>query len=54
MLWREPAKERAYLDAECTEHEVEQEAAWCQEAMSTVLKATAKMIRICAKSKKWW
>jgi len=53
-LWRELAKERAQLDAECTEDEVEQEAAWCQEAMSSVLDATAKKIKICASSKKWW
>jgi len=33
---------------------VEQEAAWCQEAMSSVLDATANKIRICARSKRWW
>ena len=51
-LWRELAKERAQLDAECTADEVEQEAAWCQEAMSSVLDATGKKIRICARSKR--
>jgi len=50
----ELAKERAHLDAECTEGELEQEAAWCQEAMSSVLNATAKMMSICAKSKRRW
>jgi len=53
-LWMELAKERAHLDAECTADEVEQEAAWSQEAMGNVLDATAKKIRICAKSKRWW
>jgi hypothetical protein len=53
-LWRELAKERAHLDAECTADEVEHEAAWCQEAMCSVFNATAKMIRICARSKRWW
>jgi len=53
-LWRELAKERAHLDAECTEDEMEQEAAWCQEAISSVLNTTAKKIRICARSKRWW
>jgi len=53
-LWMELAKERAHLDAECTADEVEQEAAWCQEAMGNILDATAKNIRICAKSKRWW
>jgi len=53
-LWTELARERAHLDAECTEDEAEQGAAWCQEAMSIVLDATAKKIRICAKSKRWW
>jgi len=53
-LWRELVKERAHLDAECTEDEVEHEAAWCQEAMSSVLNATAKKIRIWARSKRWW
>jgi len=48
------AKERAQLDAECTEDEVEQEAAWCQEAMSSILDAKAKKTRICAISKRWW
>jgi len=53
-LWREFAKERAHLDAECTEDEVEHEAAWCQEAMSSVVNATAKKIRICARSMGRW
>jgi hypothetical protein len=53
-LWMELAKESAHLDAECTADEVEQEAAWCQEAMGNVLDATAKKIRICGKLKKWW
>jgi len=46
MLWMELAKERAQLHAECTEDEVEQEAAWCQEAMRSILDATAKKIRM--------
>jgi len=53
-LWMELAKERAQLDAECTADEGEQEAAWCQEAMGNVLNTTAKKIRICARSKRWW
>jgi len=53
-LWMELEKERAHLSAECTEDEVEQEAAWCQEAMSSILNSTAMKIRICAKSKRWW
>jgi hypothetical protein len=53
-LWMELAKERAQLDEECTEDEVEQGAAWYQEAMSSVLDATAKKIRICTRSKWWW
>jgi len=53
-LWAELAKERAQLDAECTVDEVEQESAWFQEAMSSVLDATAEKIRICARSKRWW
>jgi hypothetical protein len=40
--------------ADCTADEVEHEAAWCQEAMSSVLNTTAKKIRICARSKRWW
>jgi len=52
-LWMEVTKERAHLDVECTAVEVEQEAAWCQEAMGIVLNTTAKRIRICAKSKMW-
>ena len=53
-LWRESAKERAPLGAECTADEVEHEAAWCQEPMSSVLNTKAKKIRICAISKRWW
>jgi len=52
--WLDLAKERAHLDAECTEDEAEQEATRCQEAMSSVLNATAKKIRICARLKRWW
>jgi len=50
-LWVELAKERAELDAECTVDEVEQEVIWCQEAMRSVLDATAKKIRICTRSR---
>ena len=53
-LWTELVKERAHLDADRSADEVEQEAAWCQEAMSKVLDATAKSIRICTQSKRWW
>jgi len=53
-LWMELAKERIPLDAQCTEDEVKQEAAWCQEAMSSVLDTTVKKIRICDRSKRWW
>jgi hypothetical protein len=52
-ILRELAKTRAHLDAECTADEVEYEAAWCQEAMSSILNATAVKIRICARSKRW-
>jgi hypothetical protein len=52
-LWTEQASERAHLDAECTEHKVEQQAAWCQQAMNIVLETTGKKISICAKSKRW-
>jgi len=53
-LWTELAQERAHLDAECTADKVEQEAAWCQEAMGNVLDTTAKIIRICARSQQVW
>jgi len=53
-LWTELAEERAHLDAECTADKVEQEAAWCQEVTGNVLEATAKKIRICTRSKRWW
>ena len=53
-LWTEIAKEGTNLDAECTADEVEQEAAWCQKAMGNVLDATAKIIWICARSKRCW
>ena len=53
MPWIELAKETAHLDAACTADEVEQGAAWCQEAMGNVLHTTAKKIMICAKSRRW-
>ena len=53
-LWMELAKETAHLDAACTADEVEQGAAWCQEAMGNILHTTAKKIMICAKSRRWW
>ena len=52
-LWMQLAKERDQLDAECTEDDMEQEAACCQEAISSVLDTMAKKIRICARSKRW-
>jgi hypothetical protein len=33
---------------------VEHDAAWCEEALSSILNATAKKIRMCAKFKRWW
>ena len=45
---------RVHLDTQCTADEMEQEATWCQEAMGNVLDTTAKKIRICARSKRWW
>jgi hypothetical protein len=54
QLWMELVKEKVQLDVECTEDKVEKEAAWCQEAMSSVLDATALKMRICATSKRWW
>jgi hypothetical protein len=50
----ELAKERAHLEAACTEDEVEQEATWSQDTLSKVRDVTAKNIRICAKWKRWW
>jgi hypothetical protein len=47
-------KERVQLHAECTEDEVEQEAAWCQEAMSNVYNATATRIMIHAELTRWF
>jgi len=52
-LRMELTKERVQLDTECTVDEVEQEAASCQKAMSTVLDARVKMIRICTRSQTW-
>ena len=52
--WMELVKGRAHLHSECTADEVEQEAAWCQEAMGNVLDHMAKKIRIFAISKRWW
>ena len=53
-LWMEFVMNRAHSDAECTEEEVEQEVAMCQEAMSSVLDTMVKKIRHCARSKMWW
>jgi len=54
MLWMDPAKERAHLDAECEADEVEQQAEWCQEAIGHILDATAKKIIIRTISKRLW
>jgi len=53
-LWIKQVKERAHLHAEWTAGEVEQEAAWCKEAMGSILDTMAKRIRICAQSNRWW
>jgi hypothetical protein len=50
----ELAKERAHLDAEHIEDVVEHPTAWCQEAISSFCNATARKIRIGARSKRWW
>jgi hypothetical protein len=43
-----------YLSADCPEDKVEQDVTRCQGAMSSVVNATAKKIRIGAKSNRWW
>lgn len=43
----------AHLAAEYTEDKAEQEAAWCQQAVSSIVNAMAKNIRIWAKSERW-
>jgi len=53
-LWMDLAKEIAHPDAECTEEEVEEQAACCQETMGRVLDATTKKMTICARSQIWW
>jgi len=53
-LWMEKAKQRAQLDVECTEDEMEKEATWCQEAMNSDLDTTPKRIMTWARSKSWW
>jgi hypothetical protein len=47
-------KDRAHLGAECTEDEMQQEAAWYQEPISILLNAMAKQFRICLNSMRWW
>jgi hypothetical protein len=42
------------LDAECKADELEQVAAWCQEAIGNVLDTTANKISIHARCKIWW
>jgi hypothetical protein len=53
-LWMELIKDRAQIDAECTEDEVDQEGSWGQEAMSSFLDTTVNNIRICSRSTRWW
>jgi len=52
--WMELAKDSAHLDVECTPDEVEQEAAWYQGALGSVLHPMAKKIRSCGKLNRWW
>jgi len=53
-LWRELERARAHLGGECMGEYIEREAQWCKEALSKVLDAKGKKIRICARSKRWW
>jgi len=53
-LRRERARGRAYCGVESTGNDVESEAECCQEALGKVLNATAKEMKICAQSKRWW
>jgi hypothetical protein len=53
-VWIATAKGRVYFGEESTGDIVESEAEWCQEVLNKVLNATAKTIRICAHSKRWW
>jgi hypothetical protein len=53
-LWRELESERAHLGGECTGDDVEREAKWCQESLTTVLDAKENKIIIWARSKRGW
>ena len=53
-LWRELARGRVYLEMESIGDDLESAAKWGQEVLGKVLDATAKKIRICTRSKRWW
>jgi endonuclease/exonuclease/phosphatase family metal-dependent hydrolase len=53
-LGRKRARGRAYQGMESTGVDDGNDTEWCQEALGKVLDASAKKIRICARSKSWW
>jgi len=53
-VWMELANVRAHLDAECAADQVDKEAATFQEEMGNLIDVTARKIRICARSQRWW
>src|SRR6267378_4077628 len=52
--WREITAGRPTLTDQCTLGEVEEEAWWVQEMLSTVLNRHAKALRVTSRSKRWW
>ncbi|OJD22570.1 hypothetical protein ACJ73_06084 [Blastomyces percursus] len=52
--WRETTEAFSPLDDTCTVDEVEQEAMRIQDWLTKVLNEHAKLIRLVARSKRWW
>jgi hypothetical protein len=53
-LWMKLVKERVHQEAECTVDEKEQDAARCQEVVSSIPNARATSLSICVMSKRCW
>jgi hypothetical protein len=52
--WSELSRGRLDLMDECSIGDVNREAEWIEEALTKVLGEHAKLIKLCARSKRWW
>ncbi|KAI0998334.1 hypothetical protein K3495_g9861 [Podosphaera aphanis] len=54
MAWHNMSNQRPYLSDNSSQTELNEEAQWITETLTSVLDQHVKKLRVCARSKRWW